>query len=79
MLYPFEATGEGTLSVQKRDILFAVSERQSSAAAAAAVVPPDPEGWTFLMREDGSARGYVPDTFVIFLAPLELAVEDKVK
>ena len=68
-LYPFKPYGPGQLAVKKHDILYAVPDSK--------VAPPDAEGWMFLMLEaDSSQCGYVPDTYILYLAAPKSAVTD---
>ena len=64
MLYNFEVYGERQLPVSKGDVVYAVPDLDGS--------PPDEEGWTYCMHDGANGfqhRGYVPDTFILHLAP----------
>ena len=61
-LYHFVPYADRQLAVRKGDILFAVPDLDGDLE--------EEEGWTYCMQDGNiELRGYVPDTFILYLAP----------
>ena len=61
-LYHFVPYADRQMAVRKGDILFAVPDMDGDVE--------EEEGWTYCMQDGNiELRGYVPDTFILYLAP----------
>jgi hypothetical protein len=69
-LYNFISYEDCHLAVEKGDILFAIPDLDGE--------PLTEDGWTYCMLEGNiELRGYVPDTFILFLSPDEEDMRNK--